>query len=352
MVCRSVSDAERLEPLQKTVPELEFPSQTWRSGAHEGDTTSARHQRLRQEAPCLNTLRLVQPPRRPGPVTELRVAAWNLERCKHIEATVSVLSREKASICLLTEMDLGMARSANRDTTAEIASALAMGHVFGTEFIELGHGDSREQAEHGATPNTAGIHGNAVLSHLTIDRALVFPLDNHGFWYADEKNKDQRRIGGRNAIAVRHVDPRPFWVISVHFESRLKPIDRALEMQLLLSHIEQTCCGEPVLIGGDFNCKGLQESGFSADERLARPGDAEPMFDALASAGFTWTSCNTSEVTTRNHPWHAGSDRPLKQIDWFFVRALDCHSPAVVPAVGSDGGNLSDHEAVFVTLRF
>ncbi|MCX2725524.1 endonuclease/exonuclease/phosphatase family protein [Roseibium salinum] len=345
-----MSEIPPLPPVDQTVREMETPSEAWRKAALQGEPTPERHAALRQQAACLNTVRLV-PADAPALRAERpRVVAWNLERCKHVEETAAVLRREQADICLLTEMDLGMARSGNRDTTGDLARLLGMGHVYGTEFIELGHGDFREQALHGGTPNRDGLHGNAVLARFPIDRALVLPLDNDGFWFWNKDAGDQRRIGGRIAIAVRLLLPQPVWVVSVHYESRLGPPERSEETKVLLAHLDRLTGSEPVLIGGDFNCKGLQEEGVEGEALLTRPETVEPMFARLREAGFDWRTCNTSNLTTRNHAWTIEEYRAFKKIDWFFARGVECRAPAVIPAVDAKGRNISDHEAIAVTL--
>lgn len=339
--------------IEQSVKTLDLPTTAWREAAADGIASPERHRRLMAEAACLNTLRVVQPAQDAQPQRSLRVAAWNLERCKHAEESAALLEAEGIDLCLLTEMDLGMARSGNRDTTADFARLLGLGHVYGVEFIELGHGDAREEAAHGATANLAGLHGNAVASRYPIDQAVILPLDAGGSWFTGNTDNTQRRIGGRMAVGLRLRLPPPFagpvWFIAAHYESRLGPQDRERETEILLSQIETVCGGEPVLLGGDFNCKGIQAAGLTGAEVLTRPETAEPMFTRLAAAGFEWQTCNTAGETTRPHPWH-DTEAPRKKIDWFFARGLTCVEPAVVAAIDSEGRNLSDHEAILVSI--
>lgn len=333
----------------RQVDDLPVPPQAWRQVATIGPAGRDIHDRLLADSGAFSAVRVRQPNATAAVPPVLRIAAWNMERCKHVEASAGLLSGAGADIVLATEMDIGMARAANRDTPAELAGALDMGHAFGVEFIEMGLGDNREQDEHAGARNACGLHGNAVLSRFPIDRAALLPLDAGGDWFTEDGDNDQRRIGGRMAMAVRLLLPQPAWFIAAHFESRLGPMDRARETRFLLDHIGQWCCGEPVLLGGDFNCFGLWENELFGSELLERPADVEPMFGLLADAGFTWQSCNTEQMTTRNHPW-SRPGKPLIKIDWFFARGLACADPAVVPAVGPDGVNLSDHELILTDL--
>lgn len=343
-----MSDTLPLAAVGRIADRLETPPQIWREAALEGELTAERHAALRREAMTLNAVRVTQSDAAVLAGGAPRVLAWNLERCKHVEATADVLRRENADICLLTEMDYGMARSGNRDTTADVAKLLGMGHVFATEFIELGKGDLREQVEFRGVPNIVGLHGNAVLSRYPIGEALALPLDNDGYWYWSETCGDQRRIGGRIAVAARLMTPKPMWAVSVHYESRLGPKERAEETRVMLRHLEGLAGSDPVLIGGDFNTAALQ--GRTGAALLTRPEDAEPMFSLLRDAGYDWRSCNTDDPTTRNHPWTPDEHRPLKKIDWLFSRGLTCVGPAVIPAVDREGQTISDHEAIAVTV--
>ncbi|MGD1877867.1 MAG: endonuclease/exonuclease/phosphatase family protein [Kiloniellaceae bacterium] len=345
-------DLSPRDAITQTVDRLDPPSAEWRRNAAAGAPSAESHDALKDEAACLNALRVVQPPAAPETEAprQLRIAAWNLERCKHVEESARLLRRAGADICLLSEMDLGMARSGNRDTTADLAGELGLGHAYGVEFIELGHGDPREEAAHADTPNQAGLHGNAVATRFAIDRTAMLPLDGGGLWFAGDDAGKQRRVGGRMAVAVRHLLPEPLWVIAAHFESRLDALDRDREMRVLLAHVGTLCGEEPVLIGGDFNCKSIQEAGLFGEEVLKTPHDGEPMFTRMAEAGFDWWTCNSPGVTTRRHSWQDQAN-PRKKLDWFFSRGLTCSSARVVPAVDRSRGNLSDHELILVTLE-
>ena len=329
--------------IETSVDAFEIPSADWREAATDGEVSRDRHDALLAETPALNTIRIVNG-REAAPTGDLRIAAWNIERCKDVEASAQRIRDAGADIVLATEMDIGMARAGNRDTVADLADALHMNHATGVEFIELGHGDAREIKAFGDTPNEAGLHCNAVLTRFPIDRALVIPLDAGGLWYGGLPNMGQRRIGGRNAIAVRHASPVPFWVVSVHFESESTPESRLAETQTLTRQMKMAAGFAPVIIGGDFNCKGLAAAGLEGPDMLKNPGVAEPMFTHLAAQGFTWTSSNTDAPTTREMPWYTHFEP--KRIDWMFLKGAMARNPAVIEALAPDGTILSDHEMI------
>ena len=74
-----------------------------------------------------------------------------------------------ADVVLLTELDVGMARSGNRHTVRELARTMGAGYAFGVEYVELGLGDDREKAWHAGESNAVGLHGNAILSKAPLD---------------------------------------------------------------------------------------------------------------------------------------------------------------------------------------
>ena len=57
---------------------------------------------------------------------------------------------------LLSELDAGMARTQNLDTTRAIARDLGAGHAFGVEFVELGLGDTRSNGTRPVPTTNAG----------------------------------------------------------------------------------------------------------------------------------------------------------------------------------------------------
>ena len=94
----------------------------------------------------------------------MRIAAWNAERCKYLPESAALLAGIGADVVLLSELDVGMARSGNRHTPRELARALGSGYLFGVEYVELGLGDNREKAWHAGQSNQSGLHGNGILS--------------------------------------------------------------------------------------------------------------------------------------------------------------------------------------------
>ena len=329
---------------------LPKPALEWRARAFETSVTQENHDRLLSESKVFDAVRIIEKKDQKALTKKnIRIASWNLERCKKIKPSAELIKKNKVDICLLTEMDLGMARSQNLDTTSVMSDLLNMSQAYAVEFIELGLGDKKEQQEFNGISNSWGLHGNGILSSFPIVQSAVLPLDPGGLWFNQETAIDQRRIGGRMAVAVCLLVSKPVWFVAVHYESLLGPKERELETQNLLQQIHSLCGDSPVMIGGDFNCRGLLEKGLKGIEILNRPQDAEPMFQSFLEHGFEWKDSNLSEPTTRNHPW---INEPLIKIDWFFTKGLKCSNPIVIPAVDETNENLSDHEMILVDVSF
>lgn len=286
------------------------------------------------------------------------VVAWNLERGVHLDAAIDILSDRHVDVVLASELDLGMARSGNRHTAAELADALRHSYAFAVEFVELGLGDASEAARLGAgEANERGFHGNAITCRTAIADPLLIRIEERGSWF--NTVTDQPRVGGRLALAgTVELGDRPVVVCSVHLESESDPILRAEQLGRVLDDIEAHYGHVACIVGGDLNTfsAGLQEvrSRFRElrDEDPARfcwPVPYEPLFAVAVRHGFDVDGPNEAEQTMR-----LGADqRPgsLLRLDWILVRGLDVVARSTVPALDRDGAVISDHDGVAVTLR-
>ena len=333
----------RESPL-RSVSAFDPPSADWLQSAAALPATPALHDELLSSCLALNSVRVVQPVVAPADATSVRIAAWNLERCKFVEESAEVVAKSGADIALLSEADIGMCRSGNRDTVSDLAKALGMGHATGVEFVELGLGDKREMVECAGGANAESLHCNAVLSRFKLDRAVVVPLDPGGAWFAGKPGMGQRRIGGRISIGARILLPQPLWAFSAHFESEGGPEDRAGEAERLVGAIDALCQGESAVVGGDFNFCALHPETVAGTRPMSDLDLHEPAFGVFKRAGFGWAECNAAGPTTRRHPWQEVYSP--KKIDWMFVRRAGASNPFIVPAVSGNGRNLSDHEMI------
>ena len=90
---------------------------------------------------------------------QISVVAWNLERCLFPEQSAAHLAPVAPDLVLLSEMDCGMARTAQRHTTAEMAKEMGMAYAYGVEFFEMGLGGETELPYCEDTENARGWHG-------------------------------------------------------------------------------------------------------------------------------------------------------------------------------------------------
>jgi endonuclease/exonuclease/phosphatase family metal-dependent hydrolase len=339
--------------ITRRVPTFTLPSLEERERANVGPSTREEHDRWMAAWPALTALECAQPSASAvAPDARIRVAAWNLERCKHVEASAAVLAERGIDVILATEMDHGCARSGQRHTTADLAAELGLGFVFGVEFVELALGDAFESLTHAGDTNRHGLHGNAVLSRFPILDAALIPLDEGGQWYVSDLKQGQRRIGGRNAIAALLDGPQgSFWAVSIHFESESTPDGRAAATRRLLEGLATLSPAAPTVLGGDFNVFELSRKGLSDEAMFAAPESVEPAFGVLADAGYAWRTANAPGVTTRLHP-RDPRDKPLLRIDWLFNRGLAASDPWIAPALAPDGLVLSDHDVIGAAFGF
>lgn len=267
------------------------------------------------------------------------VAAWNLERCLLPGQSADLLAASTPDIVLLTEIDCGVARTAQRHPTAEIAGLMGMHYAYGVEFHELGLGGEIEIRLATDDFNRLGWHGNAVLSRTCPSAVALIRLDDHGHWFVDtHPNQDpgQPRLGGRMAIAaVLPTVAGDICVASVHLESNAGPAHREQQMDLLMDALDGFAPDLPVIIGGDLN------TGNSPDQVDWR---SETLFDAARARGYSWDN-NAAGMTTRPSLFTPNPPRAMK-LDWFASRGLSMDGAQIVPVLDSDGVPLSDHELI------
>jgi hypothetical protein len=94
----------------------------------------------------------------------VQAAAWNLERGIQLDGIIEALRAEpllgRADVLMLTEVDYGMARTANRHVAREIAHRLDLNYVFAPCYLALTKGAGVEADSRG--DNTQALHGNAL----------------------------------------------------------------------------------------------------------------------------------------------------------------------------------------------
>jgi len=347
-----------IEIFSSVTAALPAPGHAEITAALTAEPTQAEHDRVARGVTALTAIEYRPPEQAAAPRHPLRLAAWNAERLKYGPASASLMRGLDLDLLLLSESDIGMARSGNRHTAAELATALDMGYAYGVEFVELGLGDAREREWHKGQRNHAGLHGNAILSRLPLHDLALIRLDSGGRWFADRVNGKassvQRRLGGRMALAARiETAAGDLVIVALHLESDSDAAARAREVTSLLSAITGCYGNAPMAIGGDCNTAALPEVD---PERLddargwfQRCDVYEPLFDVMQQAGFGWRTANDMRPTQRMRP-DGRPIPPFRRLDWLFTRSLTASSPRTVAAVDESGAAISDHDVVVVEL--
>jgi endonuclease/exonuclease/phosphatase family metal-dependent hydrolase len=321
--------------------------------AQSGEATRTLHDACLADIPAFHAVEQVQPA---SPLTthpahgRYVIFSWNAERLKYDEPSRALAQSVAPDVMLLTEVDIGMARSGNRHTVSDFARPMGAGYVYGLEFAELGLGDDRETIWHEGETNRFGYHGNAIVSRHALYEPFVVRLDDGAHWFIGLETVDQRRIGFRNAVAARVGEgDHALWCVSAHFENRATPETRADQARRLVAAINQRSGDLPVIIGGDFNTSTLPTDPQALERAFNDPSPLEPMFAVFRDAGFGWYDANIAEPSCRTRP-DGTPEGPFTKIDWFFTRGLDASDPATLAAVASEGSAISDHEALRVTV--
>lgn len=179
----------------------------------------------------------------------LRSVAWNVDRGKKTDQIIHYLQTHEAlreaDILFLTETDWGMARSDNRNVTADIAAALNMYAYFAPTYVNLTTGHGAERV--GGGKNHYGLHGNSILSRYPLKNPRVVPLKN-----ATDKFKNvEVRIGQQTVLlADLQTGTQTMTLACIHLDAYSSQRQRAQQMREVLRLLPQDAA---VLLAGDFN---------------------------------------------------------------------------------------------------
>jgi len=338
----------------------------------------------------LNSVRVSEAALRYDAKTSYRIVAWNLERGKELDGQIEMLREHsylrEADVLLLTELDIGMARSGNRDVPAELAEALGMHSAFAPCYMSLVKGSGVERESAGE--NELGLHGNAILSRYPLRNVRSVALTNG----IDKMASNEKRLGRQMAVLADIDFPQgavPF--ASVHLDANSTQAHRAAQMRTVLDALPDG----PTIIGGDWNTTTFNSSTafhaicgfwlrvFMGPNRVITNHYLHPyrwfereLFDSLIEQGFEYDRSNVNGEYTIYYdvedlrtfkglaewvplwcfPFIRWSLRdhngrcPLK-IDWFATRGVGVAKPMVIHEVRERARPLSDHDAIGIDLR-
>ena len=321
-----------------------------------------------------------------------RLVAWNLERGIEYEAQLEVLRTHpylgSADVYLVTETDVGMARSANRNIARDLAASLCLNYAFAPCYLNLSKGAGVESEAKGE--NQLGLHGNAVLSRYPIRNPRPISLANG----RDKMRGREKRLGRQAAVAAEIALPGlDLTVCSVHLDAQSSQRHRRNQMEAVIAALPP--CG-PAVIGGDWNTTTFDASSASSAivgywvrvmlgarntirNHFLRPYTyfERELFRLLERHEFDWRAANLlDERTTSYDVEDAKAHKNLREwvpawcfdfirwalrefdgkcplkIDWFAVRELEPMAPVVLHEFRERRKPpLSDHDAIGIDLR-
>lgn len=327
----------------------------------------------------------------PPPKPSYRVIAYNLERGIQLDGQIEAFRTHPYlrgfDVALLTETDVGMARSRNRAVAQELARELGVHYFFMPCYLNLSKGSGVEHDAAGT--NALGLHGNAILSRYPIRRAHPVHLKNG----KDKMSGREKRLGAQTA-AIADIEFPNFdmTVACVHLDANSTQRHRRQQMRDVLDALT---AARPTIIGGDWNTTTYNSSDafhsimgfwrrvFMGVDNVIRNHYLHPynrfereLFQMLEGRGFDYKRCNrlgertvTYDVecikTTKNlGEWvprwcfpfirwalrNHGGICPIK-IDWFASHGLACERPTIVHDL-REGRSvpLSDHDAIGVDV--
>jgi endonuclease/exonuclease/phosphatase family metal-dependent hydrolase len=323
-------------------------------------------------------------------LNSISALAWNIERGIVFDGIVDALQKhdqlKDKDLLLLTELDYGMARSANRFVAQEIAKALKLNYAFAPVYIALQKGSGVESAMEGE--NTRSIHGLAMFSRYPMSNVHAIPLPNG----KDKMWGKEKRLGSLRALFADIDHPAGvFRAVTVHLDAHCSRAHRKMQMRLILDHLD-TLPPLPTLIGGDWNTTtfnsqssrraimGYWRRVFMGPKNVARnhlPHPErffeKPLFDMLERRGYNFRDLNNvGEGTLHYHVESIEKNTNLRdwvpewcfpfifwaanrvggsvsgRLDWFAGKRI---RPASAPITIGDlkdesGTPLSDHDAI------
>jgi len=326
------------------------------------------------------------PDRPPAPSStnpKVRAVQWNVEHGNWYEPLERALLQHPdlrdADLLLFNEIDLGMARAANRDVTADLAKALDRYAVWVPLFLETTSGRDDDPIAAAGRENQESLFGLAILSRWPIGKVRVVEMPS-----PEQMQFELERMYGRHVALIVEIERpgAPFVAVSAHLEVHRTRAERENQIKVALDALRDE--KRPIVFAGDWNThtfdRGLWHSpltgasallmwpGYLLRERLRHPDRGpfhEPLFDRLREAGFAWepyvdykttlrvrfdrideARIITSAIGPLVRPMLAWAERRgTLRLDWFAGRGWNGGRGHTV--LGLDGpGKASDHAPI------
>lgn len=242
---------------------------------------------------------------------------WNIEHGNRYPRIAGALrdhpQLQAADLVLLNEVDLGMARSDNRDVAGDLAQALGFHAAWAPLFLETTPGRDDDAAAAAREGNQEALFGLAILSRWPIGEVQVVELPSPERFQFDFEGMYGRHIA---LVAVIERPGESFVAVTTHLEVHRTRAHRAAQMRVLTRALARE--GRPVILAGDFNAHTFERGRWwdaalgagvlvawpegALSERLLEPdrgGARERVFDVLREARFEWHALNDRRPTLR-----------------------------------------------------
>src|SRR5262249_8024196 len=178
-----------------------------------------------------------------------RAVAWNIRRGARLDAmrqAVAAPPFADADLLLLSEVDVGLGRSGNRNVARELAETLGMSYAFGVSYLALTDDLGENPA---GLENTLALSGAAVISRHPIARVETLDLPR----IRDKFHSPEKRLGKKRALLAEIALPDgPLVVAACHLDSGASPAQRARQLAGVLDGVDRSGVAR-ALVGGDFN---------------------------------------------------------------------------------------------------
>jgi endonuclease/exonuclease/phosphatase family metal-dependent hydrolase len=245
----------------------------------------------------------------PGATADLRVVSYNIRAGTDLmgrpslERLAALLDSVSPHIVFLQEVDRGTGRSGGVDQLAELARGTGLYPVF-----------ARTMAFDGGEYGTAILTRLPLLDTATVALPVAVPEELSARYY------EPRAL----LHAIVETAAGPLHLLGTHLDHHGPPFFRHPQLFQILAHLaERVTAEEAVIFAGDLN---------------AEPEAAEVRALSLHYTD-AWRECGSGEG--RTYP----ADRPLRRIDYVFLRGARCTTAVVLDA------QLSDHRPLLVDVR-
>jgi endonuclease/exonuclease/phosphatase family metal-dependent hydrolase len=215
------------------------------------------------------------------PSGSLHAMAWNIQRGTQLaalrDALVSDPELSRAHVLLLSEVDVGMGRSGNRNVPRELADALGMSYAFAVSYLAL-ENDHLENQD--GLENTVALAGSAILSRAPILRVVSADLPA----LRDKFGSSEKRLGRKRAVVAEIATAgAPVVIAQAHLDSTASSAQRARQLAAVIDAAD-ALGAQRLLLGGDLNT-----TTYDASSSLALARD---ILHKLVITGFDRTIDN------------------------------------------------------------